>query len=108
MNVNAVSSTETKSICILCQTKDQRKQPRTLRKLSQMPAGLFAKMMASKKRCSDRSKKGKFKGYFIYDTRMTTIDKSHCDSLIPEVQFEDQICKEIYCKVNISKQDMIV
>ena len=69
-----------------------------------MPAGLVAKMMASQQDRIVDSQTGETKGYSIYSIRMTNIDYSRCDSLVPE----EQPANEIHYKVNIWKQDWIV
>ena len=82
LNVNAAAATKTKGI--LRQAKGQRKQPRTLSKSLEMPVGSVVKMMVSKQDAVIDRKTSRTKGYFIYSARMTNIDYSRCDSLVPE------------------------
>ena len=56
-------------------------------------------MMASKQDVVVDGKTGKIKGWFTYSAKMTNIDYSYCDSLVPE----EEPAKEIRYKVNLSK-----
>ena len=67
-----------------------------------MPAGLVAKMMSNKQqRVVDDY--NNITEYLNYSAKMTNIDYSRCDSLVPK----EQPAKEIHYKVNLSHAEEI-
>ena len=79
LNVNTAAAKKTR-LSILKGKSSRRKK---LYKSSEMPAGAFPKMMASKQLEVRDPDTNKLVSYMTYAAKMTNIHYSRCDSLVP-------------------------